>query len=118
MFPQMKGCLKGWVKKKTITSYTKDVIDYQTVLTATTMTAWVNWQPMPSEKVNKKPEEQRAWKWHQIVIDNSIILKIDDWITIDDKNFNIMEISDWSMSGFYNYEAIEGYLPSMDDYGS
>src|SRR4030042_1960112 len=108
----MRGCLRGWVKKKTVVTYTFQTVDFEQVWIPTDYEVWVNYQPMPAQRVDKKPEEERQWIWWQLVIDSSLKLKIKDWVVIDEKNFQIMEISDWSMSGFYGYEAIESFMPT------
>lgn len=112
MFPNMRHALEGWVRKKSIVTYRKTIVDYETVLIPTDYIAWINYQPMPPQRIDKKPEEERAWVWWDIYMDNSLELKIKDWIVIDDKNFQIMARHNWSLSGFYHYECVESFMPS------
>lgn len=113
MFPNMRGALKGWTKRKTVISYSETTVDFETVLTANDpVTARVNYQPTPPQRVDKKPEEDRQWIWWDIWVDSSLKLKIKDWIVIDDKNFQAMAIHDWKVSGFYHYECVEAFMPS------
>jgi hypothetical protein len=112
MFPQMKKCLRGWCRKKTVVTYTFQTVDFEQIWIPTDYEVWVNYQPMPAQRVDKKPEEERQWKFWDIIIDGKLKLNIKDWIVIDEKNFQVMSINDWSMCGFYHYECVESFMPT------
>lgn len=113
MFPNMRGALRGWTKKKTVYTYTESTIDFEPVLTLSeTLTAKVNYQPTPPQRVDKKPEEERQWVWWDIWVDKSLNIGFKDWVVIDDKNFQVMVKHDWKESGFYHYECIEAFMPA------
>lgn len=109
--PYLGGALNGWVKKTNITVMTQTVVNHETVYAESTSSYPANFQPMPAAKVNRKPEEQRTWKWWTIIIqDKTLLLETDDVIQDDSgKNFRIEQANDWRGSGFTKYEAVEDY---------
>jgi len=108
MIPQVRGVLKGWTLNRSIQIIEKVVVDGFVKDLTKTIIARINIQPMPSQKVNRKPEEQRVWKWYEIFCYSSLKLEIDDKI-IADKTYKICEINDWSESGVLYYEAVEDF---------
>ena len=109
--PYLGNALKGWIKKTNITIISQSVVDHEVVEAETPKTYQANFQPMPAAKVNRKPEEQRTWKWWSvIIIDKIVLLETDDIIQDDSgKKFRIEQANDWRESGFTKYEAVEDY---------
>ena len=109
--PYLGDALNGWVKKSYVTIITQTVVNHETVETESIKTYPANFQPMPAEKVNRKPEEQRTWKWWSIIIqDKTVVLKTDDKIKDSyGKVFRVESVNDWRESGFTSYEAVEDY---------
>ena len=111
--PYMAGALRGWTKPTVVKLITQTVVDHETVETPTDITLDVNFQPMPAATVNRKPPEQRTWKWWSIIVKKGQLLKTDDIIiTASSQRFKIQSANDWSESGFTKYEAIEDYEAS------
>lgn len=110
--PYLGGALKGWTQKTSIKIITQTVVNHETVESESDVSLPVNFQPMPAAKVNRKPEEQRTWKWWSIkIMDRTILLKTDDIvISSTGKRFRIEEAGDWRSAGFTNYEAVEDYI--------
>lgn len=110
--PYMGNALKGWVKTTDITIITQTAVDHETVETESSVSHPANFQPMPAAKVNRKPGEQRTWKWWSVIIrDKIVLLKTDDIIQDDSgKKFRIEQANDWRKSGFTKYEALEDYV--------
>jgi hypothetical protein len=108
--PFLGNSVKGWTSSKLITVITQTIVNFQNVQLSKNYSAQINAQPMPAWKVNRKPEEQRTWRWWElIIIQPNLNLKHDDKVVIGPRTFVIQEGSDWSESGFQGYEAIEDY---------
>lgn len=109
--PYLGNAIKGWTRKTPVKIVTQSVVDFQTVESTADAILDVNFQPMPTWKVNRKPEEQRTWIWWSIIIrNNSVNLKTDDIIIRPSgQRFRIQSGNDWTQSGFSKYEAIEDY---------
>lgn len=111
--PYMANTLRGWTKVTAVKLITQSVVDHKTVKTETDAKLDINFQPMPAAKVNRKPEEERTWKWWSIIIKRGPLLKTNDRIIRPSGQvFKIEQASDWSESGFTKYEAIEDYEES------
>lgn len=109
--PYMANTLNGWTKKTSVKLITQSVVDFETVETESEIILDINFQPMPSAKVNRKPEEQRTWKWWSIIVKRGPKLSTDDRIVRPSGQvFKIQSANDWSESGFTKYEAIEDYI--------
>lgn len=68
-------------------------------------------QPVPSQKIQVKPEGQRTWKWWSLW--TVLALNLDDIIACSDgRKFRVMSVSDWQAGGYYAYELVEGFLVS------
>lgn len=109
--PYMGGALKGWVQTTNITVVTQSVVDHETVEAESNVSFPANFQPLPAEKVNRKPEEQRTWKWWSVIIqDKTVYFSTDDIIQDDSgQKFRIEQANDWRKSGFTKYEVVEDY---------
>ena len=108
--PNMRGALRGWTKKQTVHVVTKTVTNHQVVQTAESIIMSIMVQPLQPEKVNRKPEEQRSWKWFSIVTYSSDReLKIDDQIEVNSIRYRIQSVQPWSEAGYRRYEATEDY---------
>lgn len=109
--PYLGNAMKGWTRKTDIKIVTQSIVDHQTTESTADANLDINFQPVPAFKVNRKPEEQRTWKWWSIIIKNpTVILKTDDIIIRPTgQRFRIQSGNDWTESGFSKYEAIEDY---------
>lgn len=110
--PYLGNSLKGWVSTTNITVVTQTVVNHETVESESDITFPANLQPMPAAKVNRKPEEQRTWKWWSIIItDENLLLSTDNIIRDSSgREFRIEQANDWRESGFTKYEAVEDYV--------
>lgn len=109
--PYLKRALKGWTKIYLVTLYVQTVVNSKTVNTpATPVKMKLNKQLLKPAKVNRKPPEQRTWKWWNIIVEEGPELKTDDKLSIEGIDYKVMSARDWIESGFRKYEAIEGYM--------
>lgn len=93
-----------------VTLMQKTVVDHQMVEVQTSLNVDINYQPMPPAQVNRKPEEQRTWRWWTLIIKGQApILKTDDVVVIGAYAFRIQNARDWSTSGASIYEAIQSF---------
>lgn len=109
--PYLGGAMKGWTSKKKFKVIRKEIVNHRSVSKETPRYESINWQPVPSWKVDKKPEGQRTWRWFSIIVTGKRALgfKEDDIVILDNMRFKIMSGADWSQSGFQKYEAIEDF---------
>lgn len=109
--PNLRRAVRGWVKTQTAQVTTQSIVNHRPTETTSSITAKMNFQPMPPAQVNRKPEEQRTWKWWSIIIQSkTVLLKTDD-IIVDENGLSLRveKANDWRTSGFSKYEAREDY---------
>ena len=108
--PNVSGALRGWLTKREVYLITKTVVNHLTVQRAEVLQIPMMLQPLQPSKLVRKPEEQRNWKWFEIVTKKSErIFKHDDKIWVDGIGFRIDSVQPWSDAGYRRYEATEDY---------
>ena len=110
--PNVAGAIRGWTKKRQIERVVKANVDgfVQEVREFVGRFA-IHIQPMPEQEVDRKPAEQRAWRWWECWIDASKIeLSIDDRVLIAGTGYRVKGKSDWVSGGFRHYQLIEDYI--------
>lgn len=106
--PYLAGALKGWTSKIDVEIVTgQNVVDFETIDITTPATLDCNFQPMPSEKVNRKPEEQRTWKWWSLIVKKGPYLATDSIFIVDNIKYRVVSGNNWTQSGFQKYECLE-----------
>lgn len=108
--PYVAGALRGWTKKRQVRIVTKSVVNFLVVPTAEIVTLDICVQPLQPEKVRRKPEEQRSWKWFSILVKGaSPELTIDSQVWVDGVAYRIESRQPWTEAGFRRYEATQDY---------
>jgi|WetSurMetagenome_2_1015567.scaffolds.fasta_scaffold590590_2 hypothetical protein len=107
--PKVNGALRGWLKTYTLSRISKAVVNHLPVELFEDYSVKMNIQPMPAEKVNRKPEEQRAWIWYSIWMNKNIELNIDDIVIIKSKQYKIQSKTRWDDAGYYSFDATEDF---------
>jgi uncharacterized repeat protein (TIGR02543 family) len=108
--PNLSGAIRGWTKKTAVLLVTKTVVNAKIIQTATEVILDMNLQPLQPEKVNRKPEEQRAWKWYSLLTKKlSATLSIDNIVIINNIRYRVESVQNWQDAGFRRYECIEDF---------
>jgi hypothetical protein len=108
--PYVAGALRGWTRQREVRIVTKTVVNHRVVQTANIVTLDICVQPLQPEKVRRKPEEQRSWKWFSILIKGaSPELSIDSQVWIDGLAYRVESRQPWDEAGFRRYEATQDY---------
>lgn len=107
MFPQMGSALLGWgipVQMKIISKQPVDFELQEDVVAVPTLEMML--QAMSPQKVDRKPENERTWKWW----DGWSIKRVPLDSVMQDpdgKEFRVSSVRDWSQAGFFAYELVE-----------
>lgn len=108
--PNVSGALRGWTKKIPVIIIFQEIVDHKKVESESpAVKLEINLQPMPFEQIEKKPEEQRSWKWYSLWVRFGALLKTDDKIIIENVKYRIMKSGNWRDGGYQFYEVIEDY---------
>jgi uncharacterized repeat protein (TIGR02543 family) len=115
--PNVSGALRGWLTKREVYLITKTVVNHLTVQSAEVLNIPMMLQPLQPSKLVRKPEEQRNWKWFEIVTKKSErLFKHDDKIWVDGIGFRIDSVQPWTDAGYRRYEATEDYSGVQPQY--
>lgn len=108
--PNVSGAFRGWTKKRTVRIIEKTIINHLMTYRAEIVRLDIFISPLQPEKVRRKPEEQRSWKWYNILIKSGKReLKINDQIQVAGIVYVIDSVQPWDESGYRRYEATENY---------
>jgi len=72
-----------------------DIINFEAVM-----------QPMPPQKVDRKPEGIRTWKWWEAWT----VQKLERDTVVQDMDglqFRVQSVQDWSQEGYFHYDMTE-----------
>lgn len=109
--PNVSSALRGWTKKTPCKRVTKTIINFKQTETVSNVILDMMITPMQPEKIQRKPEEQRSWRWYQAHIrSKEQQLNFDDKIIMaTGKTYRIEAVGPWGDAGFYYYEMVEDY---------
>ena len=111
MFPDMSDVLSGFSETIQFAVVSKAIVDYELSETKASIeySTGVK-QPLPSQKLRVKPEGQRTWRWWTMWSTKQ--LKLDDIIKDNcNREYRVMESSDWREAGHFVYEIVEQAVP-------
>lgn len=116
MIPNLSGVLRGWTEEVNVQRVTRTVVDHLEVQTPTNITLHLLMQPLTPERLRRKPEEQRSWKWYSfITYADDTELAMDDRIQIEGVWYRIDSRTPWDRAGFRKYEGYEDWQGSSLD---
>ena len=109
--PTMGAALSGWAKNLTIGIVTQVVApdgDSQNTVNNVNFMGMI--QPLSIRALTLKPEGQRSWSWLQIhALSGTLNLKTQDLIIIDNVQYKVMGVFDYSRDGYREYHVVGDY---------
>jgi uncharacterized repeat protein (TIGR02543 family) len=115
--PNVSGALRGWLKSREVYLIVKTVVNHLSVQYAEVLQIPMMLQPLQPSKLVRKPEEQRNWKWFEILTKKGErLFKHDDKIWVDGIGFRIDSVQPWDEGGYRRYEATEDYSGVQPQY--
>lgn len=108
MQPYVANAFRGWTKRREVWIITKTVENFLTRQKAEIVTMDIMVAPLQPEAVKRLPEDQRAWKWFDVLTKSSSRpLGIDSIIMVDGIGYLIDSIQNWKEAGYRRYLATE-----------
>lgn len=106
--PYVANAFRGWTKRREVWIITKTVENFLTRQTAEIVTMDIMVAPLQPEAVKRLPEDQRAWKWFDVLTKSSSRpLTVDCQIVVDGIVYLIDSIQNWKEAGYRRYLATE-----------
>lgn len=113
--PNMRNTLNGWEVPLTLVKITQEVIDGEASKKSEFIRFFGVWQPLRDEQLQFKPEGQRSWEWIWIHAKSGTLnLETQDKIIFNNKRYKVMNVKDYSLNGFIEYQLVRDY----EDIGS
>lgn len=108
--PNMGSTLSGWECPLTLIKITQDIVEGDVVTQEEKIDFLGVWQPLRDEQLQFLPEGQRSWSWYWIHAKSGTLnLKTQDKIIFEGKRYKVMNIKDYSLNGFIEYQVIRDY---------
>ena len=113
--PNMRNTLNGWEVPLTLVRITQEVIDGEASKKSEFIRFFGVWQPLRDEQLQFKPEGQRSWEWIWIHAKSGTLnLETQDKVIFNNKRYKVMNVKDYSLNGFIEYQLVRDY----EDIGS
>lgn len=109
-FPQMGEVLDGWEFPLTLIKIKQNIVEGDVVTQEEKIDFLGVWQPLKDEQLQFKPEGQRSWSWYWIHAKaGTLNLQTGDKIIFQNKRFKVMNVKDYSLNGYIEYQIIEDF---------
>lgn len=109
-FPQMGEVLDGWEFPLTLIKIKQNIVEGDVVTQEEKIDFLGVWQPLKDEQLQFKPEGQRSWSWYWIHAKSGTLnLQTGDKIIFQNKRFKVMNVKDYSLNGYIEYQIIEDF---------
>ena len=108
--PNMANTLNGWEVPLTLIKIVQNTTEGDLITEEQTINFMGVWQPLRDEQLQFKPEGQRSWEWIWIhAKSGSLNLKTADKVIFNAKRYKVMNVKDYSLNGFIEYELVKDY---------
>ena len=108
--PDVSGAMENWFQKMIFNILTKEVVNHVLKETSSELEFRGVWQALKGQALYIKPEGQRNWKWFQVHSDTDLVLKTDDVVRYLGVNYRVMDKTDQSLYGYYEYHLVEDFI--------
>lgn len=110
MIPDMSDAFTDWVKVTNCRIIRRQIVNHEEKEITSSSLFKLMITPLQFSEVERKPIEQRSWRWKQILLkETDPSFKIDDIIVIGGVNYKVFAIKDWGIAGFVKYHAVEDW---------
>ncbi len=107
MLPQMASTFLNWEESVQMEVITKKPVAFESVENVDAiLTLEMVLRAMSPQKVNRKPEGERIWKWWDGLSDTCV--EKDTVVQDPDgRQFRVDSVYDWAQAGFYAFELVQ-----------
>lgn len=107
MIPNVMSALNNWTTPVQMRLVSRVAVDFEAVENVLAINGFeAVMEPMPSQKVDRKPEGERSWKWWEVWSTTKLVT--DDVVQDQDGlQFRVQSVTDWSQAGYYEYSMVQ-----------
>ena len=110
MLPNMSAAVMAWMQPMTGTVITSTIDNYVTLEVATEAEFLGVRVPLSAQKLEKKPEGQRAWRWEVLYTVPEFLLSPNDVIVFRGNRYRVDAKLDYSEYGYFEYHIVQDYI--------
>lgn len=107
--PNVSEVIVSWFQPMTFKTLTQNIVDFKNVPLVNEIKSEGVIQPFTSKDLQVKPEGQRAWAWYMLHCLPDVVLKVGEYVLIDDVKYRVMKMTDYSDYGYFEYDVIEAF---------
>lgn len=108
--PNMANTLNGWEIPLNLVKVTQKIVDGEANKSEELIRFMGVWQPLRDEELQFKPEGQRSWEWIWIHAKSGTLnLQTQDKVIFQNKKYKVMNVKDYSLNGFIEYQLVRDY---------
>lgn len=110
MLPNVSDTLTGWEVDIYAVFVKQSMVDSEIINQDIIKKISGTLQPLKAEEVDLKPEGQRAWQWYDIHVKSVYpILRVEQKIKVNNIDYKIMAVKDYSLYGYVEYHVVRNY---------
>lgn len=107
--PNVSEVIVSWFQPMTFKFLKDNIVEFENKPIATTIKSEGVIQPFTSKDLQVKSEGQRAWSWYMLHCLPDVVLKVGEFVLIDNKRYRVMKKTDYSDYGYLEYDVVEAF---------
>ena len=115
--PNVSDVIVSWFQPMTFKFLTDNIVDFENEPITVEVRSEGVIQPFTSKDLMAKPEGQRSWAWNMLHCLPDVVLKVGEYVLIDDVKYRVMKCTDYSDYGYLEYEVVETFTKAPEEQG-
>ena len=115
--PNVSDVIVSWFQPMTFKFLTDNIVDFENEPITVEVRSEGVIQPFTSKDLMAKPEGQRSWAWNMLHCLPDVVLKVGEYVLIDDVKYRVMKCTDYSDYGYLEYDVVESFTKAPEVQG-
>ena len=112
--PNVSDVIVSWFQPMTFKFLTDNIVNFENQPITVEVRSEGVIQPFTSKDLMAKPEGQRAWAWNMLHCLPDVVLKVGEYVLIDDVKYRVMKCTDYSAYGYLEYDVVEAFTKAPE----
>lgn len=112
--PNVSDVIVSWFQPMTFKFLTDNIVDFENEPITVEVRSEGVIQPFTSKDLMAKPEGQRSWSWNMLHCLPDVVLKVGEYVLIDDVKYRVMKCTDYSDYGYLEYDVVEAFTKAPE----
>ena len=111
--PNVSDVIVSWFQPMTFKFLTDNIVDFENEPITVEVRSEGVIQPFTSKDLMAKPEGQRSWAWNMLHCLPDVVLKVGEYVLIDDVNYRVIKCTDYSDYAYLEYDVVEAFTKGL-----